>query len=82
MRTLYKTGSYAVMHLTVAVAVAYALTGDWLIALSIGLVEPAAQTVSFALHERLWEGRRRREEVPAGRSAAPLQSRDCAPVAS
>ncbi len=63
MRVLYKTGSYAVMHLIVAVAVAYALTSDIVIALSIGLLEPAVQTLFFALHEKLWEGRRRKRQT-------------------
>ncbi|GAB5467884.1 MAG: hypothetical protein Kilf2KO_09140 [Rhodospirillales bacterium] len=54
-RTLKKTASYAVMHLCVAVAVAYALTGNLVIALSIGLIEPAVQTIFFALHERVWD---------------------------
>ncbi len=65
MRTLRKTGSYAFMHLAVAVAVAFVLTGDWVIALSIGLVEPAVQTVFFALHERIWEGKRKAASAPA-----------------
>ncbi len=59
MRTLYKTSSYAVMHLVVAIGVAFALTGDWLIALSIGLIEPFVQTLFFALHERVWERKRK-----------------------
>jgi len=72
MRTLMKTGSYALMHLTVAVAVAYALTGDFAIALSIGLLEPAVQTVFFALHERFWERSKpsRKEVVPIDRDLA------------
>jgi uncharacterized membrane protein len=49
-----KTGTYALMHLIVAIAVAYALTGSWAMALAIGLIEPAVQTVAFALHERAW----------------------------
>lgn len=55
MRNAAKTSSYAVMHLAVAMGVAYALTGDWRIALGIGLIEPAVQTVAYAVHERLWE---------------------------
>lgn len=66
MRTLMKTGTYALMHLTVAVTVAYALTGEILLALSIGLLEPAVQTLFFALHERLWEGRRPKEPQSLG----------------
>ena len=53
-RTLLKTCTYAVMHLTVAVIVAFALTRSWRIALAVGIVEPIVQTFAFALHERLW----------------------------
>lgn len=58
MRTLAKTLSYAAMHLTVAIGVAYAISGDWVIALSIGLIEPAVQTGFFFLHEKVWERKR------------------------
>lgn len=54
MRLALKTFTYASMHLTVAVAVAYALTRDWRVALAVGLVEPMVQTVAFNIHERLW----------------------------
>ncbi|MBP5856087.1 DUF2061 domain-containing protein [Marivibrio halodurans] len=50
-----KTATYAVMHLVVAMAVAYALSGSWKIALGIGLIEPAVQTVAYTLHERVWK---------------------------
>lgn len=53
-RTLAKTFTYSIMHLLVAVAVAYALTRDLRIALAVGLVEPLVQTLAFALHERAW----------------------------
>jgi len=43
-----------VMHLTVAILVAFALTGDWRIALAVGIIEPLVQTLAFAIHERLW----------------------------
>lgn len=52
-----KTASYSLMHLSVAVTVAYVLTHDWHIALTIGLIEPMVQTVAYHFHERLWEGR-------------------------
>lgn len=54
-RSLLKTMTYSLMHLTVAMAVAYALTGNWAIALGIGLIEPMVQTVAYTVHERLWE---------------------------
>jgi uncharacterized membrane protein len=52
-----KTASYALMHLAVAIAVAYALTLDWRKALAIGLIEPFVQTFAFALHDRYWRKR-------------------------
>jgi len=73
MRTLAKTGTYFAMHLTVAIAVAYALSGDWAVALSIGVLEPIVQAGFFALHERVWEGRKaRRADLEAkGRGGRP-----------
>lgn len=53
-RVLLKTITYGLMHLTVAVAVAFALTRDWRVALAVGIVEPIVQTFAFAIHERLW----------------------------
>jgi uncharacterized membrane protein len=49
-----KTGTYSVMHMAVAIAVAWAISGDWRVALGIGLVEPLVQTVAYTVHERLW----------------------------
>ena len=53
-QTLLKTLSYAVMHMTVSISIAYLLSGSWKIALAIGLVEPCVQTVCFFFHERAW----------------------------
>lgn len=57
-----KPVTYSLMHLTVAISVAYALTGDWRIALGVGLIEPMVQTVAYMLHEKAWSvgGKRRR----------------------
>ena len=55
MRDLIKTSSYGTMHLAVAMGVAYALTRDWRIALGIGLIEPAVQTIAYILHEKAWK---------------------------
>ncbi len=55
-RVLKKTASYSLMHLMVAIGVAYALTGDLRAALAIGLIEPMVQTVAYTLHERVWAG--------------------------
>ena len=54
MRDLLKTFTYGSMHLTVAVAVAFAITGSWQVALGIGIIEPVVQTLFYNLHERAW----------------------------
>ena len=67
-----KTVTYGVMHFTVAVLVAFALTRDWRIALAIGTVEPLVQTVFFTLHDRIWtriEAKRERERLAADQPA-------------
>ena len=50
-----KTATYCIMHFIVAMIVAYALSGDIRIALSIGIIEPLVQTVFFNMHERAWK---------------------------
>ncbi|WP_293612516.1 DUF2061 domain-containing protein [Ponticaulis sp.] len=52
---MLKTVTYGLMHLTVAVAVAFALTRNWHAALAIGLIEPAVQTIAYTFHERIWK---------------------------
>jgi len=52
--TLFKTLSYALMHMSVAIIVAYTLSKSWKVALAIGTVEPCVQTVAFFFHERFW----------------------------
>jgi uncharacterized membrane protein len=63
LATLQKTGSYYVMHITVAAMVAYAVTGNLWMALTLSLVEPTVQAFAFFFHEKAWErvGRRRAE---------------------
>lgn len=53
-RIVLKSTTYCVMHLTVAMIVAYALTRDWRAALAIGIIEPLVQTVFFTVHDRMW----------------------------
>lgn len=53
-KTLIKTLSYAIMHMTFAIIVAFILSGSWQVALAIGLVEPCVQTVAFFFHEKIW----------------------------
>lgn len=61
MRLALKTGTYSLMHLTVAIAVTYAITQDWRAALAVGLIEPAVQTVAFLIHDRVWSRIERKE---------------------
>ena len=61
-RLALKIASYGVMHLVVAVLVAFAITRDWRLALAVGVVEPFFQTIAYSIHDRIWhriEQRRR-----------------------
>ena len=49
-----KTITFAVMHFSVAFAVAYLLTGSAVIGGVIALVEPAINTIAFYFHELVW----------------------------
>ncbi len=60
---MIKTASFAVMHFSVAFAVAYALTGDVVIGGAVALVEPAVNTVAYYFHEKVWA----RVQAPANR---------------
>ena len=60
-RTLMKTVSYYGVHLVVAAGVAYAVTGDWVAALTLSLLEPTVQMVFFFLHEQFWERKTQRK---------------------
>lgn len=62
MRKLMKTLTYGVMHVTVATTLAYLISGNWTVALSIGLLEPFVQTFFFYWHETVWEGRKNRDK--------------------
>lgn len=53
-RTALKTLTYGLMHLTVAIAVTYAVTRNWQAALAVGLIEPFIQTIAYNFHERAW----------------------------
>ncbi|OTG85606.1 hypothetical protein B9T31_10590 [Acinetobacter sp. ANC 4558] len=54
-RMLKKTLSYYIMHITVAMIVAYVVTGNLLIAATLSLLEPTVQAFAFFIHERIWE---------------------------
>jgi uncharacterized membrane protein len=50
-----KTGSYYVVHITVAALVAYAVTGDVVAAITLSLLEPTIQAIVFFFHEKAWQ---------------------------
>lgn len=54
-RTLKKTFSYYIMHITVAMLVGYIVTGSIWMAMTLSLLEPTVQAVAFFIHERIWE---------------------------
>jgi len=53
-----KTLSFGVMHMTVAFAVVWLMTGDILVGGAVALVEPLVNTVANHFHERIWSRRR------------------------
>lgn len=61
-----KTMTFAAVHFTVAFSVGYAMTGSLLVGGAIALVEPAVNTVAYAVHEKVWT----RIQTASGRSAA------------
>lgn len=52
--TMKKTGSYTVMHFTIAFSVAWLITGDFVVGGLVALVEPAVNSVAYVFHERVW----------------------------
>ena len=65
--TLKKTATYYVLHVVVAALVAYAVTGNFLLALTLSLLEPAVQAFAFFFHEKAWQ--RWGGKTPAGAAA-------------
>ena len=59
---LMKTGSYYLIHITVAAMVAYAVTGNLRASLTLSLLEPTVQAVAFFFHEKAWDRAARRRE--------------------
>ena len=53
-RIFKKTLSYYFMHITVAMIVAYVITGNLWMAVTLSLVEPTVQAVAFFFHEKVW----------------------------
>lgn len=70
-----KTMTFAMVHMTVAFAVGYLLTGSVMVGSALAIVEPAVNTVAYFFHEKIWEGirRQRSQAAPQGvNQQAPL----------
>lgn len=52
-----KTLSFGAMHITIAFAVVYLMTGDWMTGGLVALVEPCVNTLAYHVHERIWKRR-------------------------
>lgn len=50
-----KTLSFAAIHFTVALSVAYLLTGDIILGSLMAMTEPMVNTVAFYFHEKFWQ---------------------------
>ncbi len=59
-RTLKKTFSYYIMHISVAMLVAYLVTGNLWMALTLSMLEPTVQAFAFFFHEKVWAAEDRR----------------------
>ena len=62
---LRKTATYYVVHVTVAALVAYAVTGNFWLALTLSLLEPTVQAFAFFFHEKAWQRWGGNRSVPA-----------------
>ena len=51
-KTLKKTLSYYIMHITIAMLVGYFVTGSLAMAIALSLIEPTVQAVAFFFHEK------------------------------
>lgn len=56
-RVFKKTFSYYIMHITVAMLVAYAVTRNFWMAVTLSLLEPTVQAFAFFFHEKVWNKR-------------------------
>ena len=62
--TSRKTVTFAVVHMSVAFAVVYLLTGSLALGGIVALIEPAVNTVAYFFHEKLWERFGRHRSAP------------------
>lgn len=58
-----KTMTFAIVHVTIAFAVVYAMTGSLVLGGAVALVEPAANTLGYHIHEKVWQRIERRRQL-------------------
>lgn len=54
---MLKTLSFGAMHISIAFAVTYMLTGSVAVGSAVALVEPVVNTVGYFFHEKFWQRR-------------------------
>lgn len=66
---MIKTITFALVHITVAFTVVYAMTGNALAGGLVALVEPACNTLAYHFHEKAWTLIRQRRQTASERAA-------------
>ncbi|EAR10736.1 DUF2061 domain-containing protein [Reinekea blandensis] len=56
-----KTITFAITHFSVAFLVGWAITGSFVMGSLLAIVEPAVNTVAYAIHESFWQKRQNRK---------------------
>ncbi|NAW91997.1 DUF2061 domain-containing protein [Vibrio sp. V24_P1S3T111] len=59
-----KTGSFAVVHFSVAFSVAYIMTGSFVIGGVLAMIEPSINTCAYYFYEKFWQKRHPQEWSP------------------
>ena len=67
---MIKTLTFAMLHMTVAFSVVYAMTGNAMAGGVVALIEPACNTVAYHCHEKVWARREARRNAMAPRLGA------------
>lgn len=50
-----KTFTFALVHMTIAFSVVWALTGSIALGGIVALIEPTLNTIAYFFHEKVWE---------------------------
>lgn len=51
---MFKTCTFTLMHICIAFAVAYLLSGSIMVGGAIALIEPLCNSVGYFFHEKVW----------------------------